>query len=566
MAIVDFSRSRDGKGRAARSDEIRQTLKRAIMLGELSPGEPLLELEIAGRFACSQGSVREALLALQEEGLVNRLPHRGTRVSDCTEAEAQEMFRLRHGIETRGIARAFSRIDAGLLDALKALIQSMEQAAIDGDEDALADLDRQFHRRLFAAAELPALDPILHRCLVHNQRFKITQSGAVRDLRLTARRHWTIIEAIESGDPEAAIAAIGRHVATIVDLGPDLFPPTDISNRASQTMASPPAAPSPDMQTLLDRLAQEDAGVPDPTTVSPAEGRAIAEEKNRRWQVDQPPMAEVRTITIPADTDLGTADRQAIVFTPEQAKPGAIIFVHGGGFALCSTETHERCTRVLAVEAGRTVISVDYRLAPEDPFPAGLHDVVAAWRAVANDRQAFGIAEGPLLISGDSAGANLALAAMLHEHDAGRRLPVGAVLFYGAFGVDFETESYRDYAEGFGLTTGQMRRYWDWYAPDPQDRSNPLAAPMLATDAQLAAMPPLFLLVAEVDPLASDTNQLKARLDQIGRDDEMYVESGVVHGFLQMTPQLAAARNAMAASGAAVDRLVERHNRNGRTS
>ena len=85
--------------RLARSSEVFETLKREIMLGDLPPGTPLTELEIAARFACSQGPVREALLFLQQDGLVMRKGHRGTHVSDCTEREAVEMFRLRQSIE-----------------------------------------------------------------------------------------------------------------------------------------------------------------------------------------------------------------------------------------------------------------------------------------------------------------------------------------------------------------------------------------------------------------------------------------------------------------------------------
>ena len=186
MAVVNFPGRGSRRGRAPRSAEVREDLKRMIMLGELEPGEPLLELDIAARYACSQSSVREALLALQQEGLVNRLPQRGTRVSDCTEAEATELFHLRHSIETRALGRAFSRIDAKLLDELGDLIREMEKAAAKGDEYRLSEYDRQFHIRLLEAADLPALDPILKRCLVHNQRFKITRSGSVRDLERTA--------------------------------------------------------------------------------------------------------------------------------------------------------------------------------------------------------------------------------------------------------------------------------------------------------------------------------------------------------------------------------------------
>ncbi|SDB24446.1 alpha/beta hydrolase fold domain-containing protein [Bauldia litoralis] len=563
MAIVSFE-TVHRKTRAGRSTEVRRSLKQLIMLGELPPGAALLELEIAARFACSQGSVREALLALQDEGLVIRQPHRGTRVSDCTAAEAQEMFRLRHSIETRALARALPNIDADLVEALRASVRAMEQAARDNDEYALSELDRAFHRRLLAAADLPALEPILHRCLVHNQRFKITRSGAARDLEKTAARHWTIVNAIESGDRDAAVTAIGHHVATIVDPGPEIFP--DINRMPMTTPARTDSLPKPtaEMQAMLDRLAREDAGLPDPTTIPPEEGRALAERKNARWQVEQPEMETVRTFAVPPDPDLETTGNAVMLFRPPNAGSGAILFVHGGGFAFCSLRTHERFMRVLAAESGRAVIGVEYRLAPENPFPAGLNDVIAAWRAVQADPAAYGIDPGGLVLSGDSAGANLALAATLHEIEASLPVPDGCLLFYGTYAVDFSTPSYNDFAEGFGLTTAMMQRYWDWYAPDAGARSGPLAAPMAASDDAIRALPPLHLLVAECDPLASDTHALAARLKRLGRDDDMRVEPGVVHGFLQMTQHLAAARASVSAAAMAANRFLEDANKNGR--
>ncbi|MFC6487810.1 GntR family transcriptional regulator [Nitratireductor sp. GCM10026969] len=216
-------RGREATQRVSKSMEVFEGLKRAIMLGEAAPGETLLELELAEYFGCSQGPVREALLNLQDEGLVVRMGHRGTRVSDCTRDEAVEMFRLRHGIETRGICRAVQRINDKALDDLRHYLAAMMKAARAKDEYALADFDRSFHMCLFQAADLPAVEPLLSRCILHNQRFKILRSGEQRDLDVTARRHESIIEALDSRNEEAAIGAIGHHVATIVDFGPALF-------------------------------------------------------------------------------------------------------------------------------------------------------------------------------------------------------------------------------------------------------------------------------------------------------------------------------------------------------
>lgn len=199
-------------------------LKRDIMLGTLSAGTSLTELELAAHFQCSQGTVREALLQLQEEGLVLRQGHRGTQVSECTADEAVEMFRLRNQIECSSLPRAMRTPSKTLIADLKTMLDAMLVAADADDELELASIDRDFHRRILEDANLPALDPILHRCLVHNHRFKISRSRTERDLKATALRHRNIIDAIESGDIERAQTAMQHHVATIVDFGPDVFP------------------------------------------------------------------------------------------------------------------------------------------------------------------------------------------------------------------------------------------------------------------------------------------------------------------------------------------------------
>src|SRR3954465_853815 len=115
--------------RTRRHRSVSQALRREIMLGEIEPGAILLELELAARFQCSQSTIREALLLLQEEGLVQRSGHRGTRVSDLTRDEAAEMLRLRRDMECRAARRTFERRGTDLLPALRAQYASMEVAA-----------------------------------------------------------------------------------------------------------------------------------------------------------------------------------------------------------------------------------------------------------------------------------------------------------------------------------------------------------------------------------------------------------------------------------------------------
>lgn len=293
------------------------------------------------------------------------------------------------------------------------------------------------------------------------------------------------------------------------------------------------SAPSPTMRAVLERLAQEDAGLADPTLMAPQHARALAELTNLRWNAELPEMAEARTVihagmparwVVPAN-DTGTE---------------AILHVHGGGWALCSPMTHEGAARRIAEACACPVLTVDYRLAPEQGYPAGLDDILRAWQARDPSRR--------WSIGGDSAGANLALAAMLRLIDEGSELPASALLFYGVYGADFESESYIRNAEGPGLTRAKMMRYWDWYAP-ASERGAPTVAPLAASDAQLRTLPPLYLNAAELDPLLSDTEALVARLRALGRADAYDLVKGVVHGFMQMGSALPEARDAFTRAG-----------------
>lgn len=301
--------------------------------------------------------------------------------------------------------------------------------------------------------------------------------------------------------------------------------------------------PSPQMADILARLAQEDAGLPDPTLLPAAEGRAQAARGNLRWNRDLPPMAQVHEVT--AEGPGGPLACRILV--PQGPVRGTILYLHGGGWAFCDRDTHDRATRVLAQEAGAVVVSAEYRLAPEHPFPAAQQDACALWSMVAGRVAPFDGLTGPFAISGDSAGANIALAALFQDE-----LPRAAcaLLFYGVYGADFSSPSYRDYAEGPGLTRDKMQRYWDWYAQGA-DRTDPRLAPLAASDQVLAGLPPLYLNAAEIDPLRSDTERLYARLMALGRADRFRLHGGVVHGFMQMSLELEEARRALADAGEA---------------
>lgn len=296
-----------------------------------------------------------------------------------------------------------------------------------------------------------------------------------------------------------------------------------------------PGRLAPEMRMVLDRLAAQDGTPPDATLLPPAEGRALSEALNRRWNTGAPAMARELLVQ--------TADgRRAHVFVPQgDCGKRAILFIHGGGWAYCSAATHEGAARQLARECRAPVVTFDYRLAPEHPYPAGLEDCLALWagREEILPGRAWSVA-------GDSAGANLSAALMLRLIAArqGQDLPQAALLFYGVWDADFDSPSYRAMADGPGLTRDKMRRYWDFYADADLRAGDPCLTPANAPDALLAALPPLYLNAAEIDPLCSDSQRLAARLGALGRKDVFDLVPGVIHGFMQMSlwlPQSVAA-------------------------
>ncbi|MFS2224367.1 alpha/beta hydrolase [Pantoea sp. B65] len=299
----------------------------------------------------------------------------------------------------------------------------------------------------------------------------------------------------------------------------------------------PLAMLSPEMAALLAELQQQDAGLADPTTLPAAQGRAQSEQSNVRWNQQLPPMAEVTPFSV---SDGRLPALSGTLYTPENAGAGAIIYVHGGGWAFCSAATHQRSARLLAQLSGVPVLLFDYRLAPEHPWPAGLEDTRRLWQQLTSGKLFPHLDRHKLALAGDSAGANLALALMLAQQPDDIR-PVCGLLFYGVYGADFTTASYRQCANGPGLTREKMQRYWQWYQPDHQQRLHPLVTPLNASDQALMALPPLWMNAAQVDPLRSDSENLAARLHQLGRRDRLQIVPGVVHGFMQMTLRLPAA-------------------------
>jgi DNA-binding GntR family transcriptional regulator len=191
-------------------------VKRRIMMNELKPGEVLTELGLARGLGCSQGTVREALFRLQEDGLVTRAGRRGTTVTRLDPDEAQEILALRRRIEMRGALKAVHAVDGEALARLEAQQMAMERSARAGDEPRLTELDIEYHQMLFALSGLEALAQILTRCMLHAHRWRLWAPSHRRPLLETARRHRLITKRLAARDGEGLAEVIGHHIDTIV--------------------------------------------------------------------------------------------------------------------------------------------------------------------------------------------------------------------------------------------------------------------------------------------------------------------------------------------------------------
>lgn len=309
---------------------------------------------------------------------------------------------------------------------------------------------------------------------------------------------------------------------------------------------SPDAKRSPEMEEVFAFVQAEDAKLPDQSKMTIAEQRQVRASTSKRWNSNLPPVRSAERFTIPGLYDAPQVSVELV--TPNECEPGCIVYMHGGGWTFGSLDSHANIAFNLAIATRTRVLSVDYRLAPEHPFPAALDDVVAAMRYVARRGESDADFAGPMGAAGDSAGANLALAATIREGDSGRRRPDAVLCFYGVWGCDFDTPSYRRFGVGHGLNQAGMRKFLDFYAPGGEGpgalRFDPLVSPLYASEATMAKLPPVYLNAAGLDPLLSDTIEMARKLDAAGATYDVNVHEGVHHGFMQITSRLTQARRA----------------------
>jgi len=257
---------------------------------------------------------------------------------------------------------------------------------------------------------------------------------------------------------------------------------------------------------------------------------------------------EDRKITVPH------GDIAVRVYTPlnhnEATLPG-LVFFHGGGFVLGDLDTHDDLCRVLANESGCRVVSIDYSLAPEHPFPAAVDDSYAATKYVAGNAAQFGIDPARLAVGGDSAGGNLAAVVAQLAKTQGPKIAYQLLIYPVAqLGAAVDTPSMRENGKGYFLEKEGMDWFTKLYAPDAKHRSDPRLSPLLCKD--LAGQPPAYVVTAGFDPLRDEGRDYADALDKAGVSVTYVNYPGMVHGFFSMRALIPKAREAVAAAAAAL--------------
>jgi acetyl esterase len=295
----------------------------------------------------------------------------------------------------------------------------------------------------------------------------------------------------------------------------------------------------PEARALLEMMDAQ--GAPPLDSQDPVEARGARTEGMKMLGGEPDALERVENLSVPGPG----GDVPVRVYATEHGglRP-ALVYFHGGGFVFGDLDTHDAVCRALAKESGAVVISVDYRLAPEHKFPAGVEDSYAVTLWVAANAERLGIDAGCIGVGGDSAGGNLATVVAMRCRDAGGPALASQVLIYPVTDVSsFETGSHRELGDGYFLTRGAMEWFTHHYLESADLARHPEVSPLLAPD--LSGLPPALVITAEFDPLRDEGEAYAKRLQQAGVPVTVTRYPGMIHGFVSMRGVLAGGRQAI---------------------
>ncbi len=301
----------------------------------------------------------------------------------------------------------------------------------------------------------------------------------------------------------------------------------------------------PQAQRLLALI--EEKGIAPTHTLEPVQAREAYVQRRFATQRQPAEVAHVEMLSAPGPH----GEIPMRLYRPANApakNAGALVYYHGGGWVIGDLDTHDSLCRDLALQADCVVISVDYRLAPENPFPAAVDDCVAAFQNVAMRADALGIDVKKIAVGGDSAGGNLAAVVALTQRDAARHhadtpCPCYQLLIYPATDMRAISDSHTRNGEGYLLTAETIGYFRGHYCPEPATWEDWRTSPLLHPD--LSGLPPALVLTAGYDPLRDEGLQYANALSNNGNACQYVCFERQLHGFVPMCKVLDEANSAV---------------------
>lgn len=279
---------------------------------------------------------------------------------------------------------------------------------------------------------------------------------------------------------------------------------------------------APEYAAMFEQMAQQDPAPP-LWEMTPAQGREM-------YHAMRPLNPELPIHASHDQIIEGTRGQIPVrVYQPAGAGPfGALVYYHGGGWVIGDLDTCDSVCREIATLANLVVVSVDYRMAPEAPYPAAVDDSYDAVRWVAEQQTALNL-NGKIGVAGESAGGNLAAVVSQKARDEGGPQIAFQCLLYPVTDCDVSRPSYAANGTGYILETPAMEWFWDTYCPDASQRQEPYASPIRASD--LSNLPPALVVTAEFDPLRDEGEAYADALQAAGNDARWVRYDGMVHDF-----------------------------------
>jgi acetyl esterase len=266
--------------------------------------------------------------------------------------------------------------------------------------------------------------------------------------------------------------------------------------------------------------------------LTPAEARKVLDDVQAA-PIDKLPV-EDRWITVPAEA----GDVRVRIVRPPDAEGTlpVILYMHGGGWVLGNADTHDRLVRELAVGTGAAVAFVEYDRSPEAHYPVAIEQGYATAQWIIREGAANQLDPERIAVAGDSVGGGMTAALALMANERGDVRFVQQSMYYPVTDAGMDTGSYEQFAEGYFLTAKAMAWFWDAYLPDLERRSEPFASPMRASDEQLEALPPAFVIVDEADVLRDEGEAYAAHLRAAGVPVTAVRYDGITHDFMMLNP------------------------------